>query len=231
MNTLDPINVLFQAHEVRFVQIDGKPHVVGKDACEVLGLKNHNDAMRDLPERWKMEVEVCGVAKDDPTSRARKTQRMVVLTISAVLELVLKSRKPEAVAFKVWLLEEVLPQLLKYGYYVTGSTAADRCSRLWWLYKEERAREIADAQTRLTERALMTVSQFRELHEIAGRDILSFSRIAAQVRLERQELEQRVRVFTHRGMRSAYSLDTLLEAKRRLQPQLPFDATLTGGAK
>lgn len=147
-------------------------------------------------------------------------RKMVIISPAGAMYLAFRSRKPEAQSFVNWLLEDVLPEIAKYGVYVAGADPAEKCTLLWHRWRHERAREIAAANTELEERGLKTISLFCDLKEIELRDVLSFARHASQCALELGE--QRTRIYTRRGMRRAYSDAVLCAALARLQPQLPW---------
>ena len=93
---------------IRVVDRDGEPWFVAKDVCNVLGLTRMQDSVRYLDED---ETGECLVG----TSSGN--QRMTVVSEPGLYSLILKSRKPEAKAFKRWVTHEVLPQIRKTGQY------------------------------------------------------------------------------------------------------------------
>jgi hypothetical protein len=123
-------------------------------------------------------------------------------------------------SFVLWLLEDVLPQIAKYGVYAAGSDPGERCTLLYHRWKLERAKEITTANAELAERGLVTIALFAELNQVELRDVLSFARLAAQEAIGAGE--SRTRVYTRAGMRRAYSDAVLRNALSRLQPQLPW---------
>ena len=105
---------------VRNVVIKGEPWFVAKDVCDVLGLKNSRDTMSSLDEDEK------GVAiSDTPGGK----QSVAIINESGLYSLILKSRKPEAKAFKKWVTSEVLPSIRKYGYYISPGSELSRKER------------------------------------------------------------------------------------------------------
>ena len=117
-----PLAFDFQGRNVRTVHIHGQPWFVGKDVCDVLGIKNTKDALGSLTK---------GVGSDDPLldedERLVETvetfggpQKMVCVNESGLYALIFKSRKAEARAFRKWVTSEVLPSLRKTGFYDIG---------------------------------------------------------------------------------------------------------------
>ncbi|MCD0419478.1 hypothetical protein LOC51_19865 [Rubrivivax sp. JA1024] len=109
----------FEDHLVRVYKPNGEPWFVGKDVCEVLDIKNHNDALKRLDddERGSCSVAAKGVGNADPLCAVGGEQTMVVVSEAGVFRLIFTSRKPEAERFKRFLAHEVLPALRKHGSY------------------------------------------------------------------------------------------------------------------
>jgi len=94
--------------DVRVVTEEGEPRFVAADVCAVLGLGRQQDSTRHLDEDEKGECLV-----DTPSGR----QMMVVVTEAGLYSLILRSRRPEAKAFRRWITHEVLPQIRRTGAY------------------------------------------------------------------------------------------------------------------
>lgn len=45
----------------------------------------------------------------------------IIITESGLYKLILRSRKPEAIAFQNWITQEVLPTIRKTGGYIKGA--------------------------------------------------------------------------------------------------------------
>lgn len=89
----------------------GEPLFVAKDVCDALLLGRHQDSTRYLDDD---EKRVCLV--DTPSGQ----QNMVAVTEAGLYTLILRSRKPEAKAFKRWVTHEVLPAIRKDGGYMVA---------------------------------------------------------------------------------------------------------------
>ena len=97
--------------QVRTVEIDGTPWLVGKDVAVALGYKNPRDAITR-----HVDAEDKGVVKHDTTSGE---QEMLIINEPGLYSLILSSKMPKAKAFKRWVTGEVLPALRKNGVYET----------------------------------------------------------------------------------------------------------------
>ena len=95
---------------LRGIEINGEPWLVGKDLAEVLGYKNARDALSK-----HVDEEDKGVAKCDTLGGS---QVMTVINESGFYSLVLSSKLPSAKKFKRWVTSEVLPQIRQTGGYI-----------------------------------------------------------------------------------------------------------------
>ena len=94
---------------IRTVILDGEPWFVAKDVCDILGTTNPTMAMDGLEpfERTKFNLGRQGEAN--------------IISESGFYTLVLRSRKPIAKPFRIWVTSEVLPAIRKTGKYIAPS--------------------------------------------------------------------------------------------------------------
>lgn len=95
--------------QVRTVEIDGEPWLVGKDVAAALGYERPTDVARK-----HVDEEDRGVAKIETPSGV---QEMTVINESGLYSLVLSSKLPGAKKFRRWVTAEVLPSIRKTGGY------------------------------------------------------------------------------------------------------------------
>lgn len=95
--------------QLRTVEINGTPWLVGKDVAIALGYKNPQRAIRD-----HVDTEDQGVTK---TVTPSGEQEMLIINESGLYSLILSSKMPKAKAFKHWVTSEVLPTIHKTGAY------------------------------------------------------------------------------------------------------------------
>ncbi|MDO5730777.1 MAG: phage antirepressor KilAC domain-containing protein [Corynebacterium sphenisci] len=113
----------------------GEPRWVAADVAKVLGYSTAKDMTRNLDADEKGGQNV-------PTPGG--SQMMTVITESGLYAAVLKSRRPEAVEFRRWVTQEVLPSIRRHGGYLTADTIEealtdpDTIIRLATRLKEER---------------------------------------------------------------------------------------------
>lgn len=99
----------FGAHSVRVVVRDGEPWFVASDVAKALEFRDASNAARMLSEHQKGTHSV---------STVQGNQQLTVVSEGGLYRMVLRSRKPSAVAFSDWVTDEVLPAIRKTGVYV-----------------------------------------------------------------------------------------------------------------
>lgn len=93
--------------EIRTVTINSEPWFVAKDVCDILGIANPTDALNkglEDFERTRFNLGRQGEAN--------------IISESGFYTLVLRSRKPIAKPFRLWVTQEVLPQIRQTGGYI-----------------------------------------------------------------------------------------------------------------
>lgn len=100
--------------EIRTVTIDNEPWFVGKDAAEILGYTDTNQAIRNhVDDEDKLTRQFNGSGQN---------RDMTVINESGVYALVFSSKLPKAKEFKRWVTSEVIPSIRKHGAYMTPET-------------------------------------------------------------------------------------------------------------
>lgn len=126
--------------KVRVVERDGQPWFVAKDVCECLELTDVSKtiSLLDDDEKGTNSIRTPG-----------GEQQMLVVSEPGLYSLILRSRKPEAKAFKRWVTHDVIPSIRKRGLYATPQTVEamladpDTAIKLLTSLKEERAKSAA----------------------------------------------------------------------------------------
>lgn len=103
--------------EIRTLEINGEPWLVGKDVATALGYSNTKKALIDhVDAEDKQQGD--GVTIRDPMGRI---QRPTIINESGLYSLILSSKLPSAKKFKRWVTSEVLPAIRKTGMYTMPS--------------------------------------------------------------------------------------------------------------
>jgi anti-repressor protein len=99
----------FNTTQVRtLIGPDGEPRFVLIDVCRALGITN----TRNVSTR--LDADMKGVHRVDTPGGA---QEVTTITEAGLYEVVLRSDKPDAKAFRRWVTSEVLPSIRKTGAY------------------------------------------------------------------------------------------------------------------
>ena len=87
---------------------NGDPWFVAKDVCDALKIANSRQVVQSLDDDEKDMYNVY-----TPGGK----QDMHIISEAGLYSVILRSRKPEAKAFKQWIMHEVLPSIRKTGKY------------------------------------------------------------------------------------------------------------------
>lgn len=115
MDLINPQSAVFQFNEtaVRIHQDENNdPWFVAKDIGDVLELQNIRASVALLDDDEKSVNTIYTPSGE---------QEMVIINESGLYSLILRSRKPEAKAFKKWVTSEVLPAIRKQGGYIAST--------------------------------------------------------------------------------------------------------------
>ena len=118
---MNEIVKFYKDHQVRIVERDGEPWFVAKDVCEVLGIREAHRSLTSLDD----DEKGCHIM----TTLGGK-QEMAVVSEAGLYSLVLRSRKPEAKAFKRWVTHEVLPSIRKTGAYISPNLGIEALGKI-----------------------------------------------------------------------------------------------------
>lgn len=106
---------------IRALEIDGEPWMVGKDVAIILGYTDAKHAILDhvdVEDRVNTKTQ----GRNDPEFGQRGTW---LINESGLYSLILSSKLPGAKKFKRWVTHEVLPAIRKTGGYIPADGADD----------------------------------------------------------------------------------------------------------
>lgn len=99
--------------EIRVIEINNEPWMVGKDIADCLGYNEpHKAIARHIEEEDRMK---------HPIHTNGGIQESWIINESGLYSLILSSELPNAKKFKRWVTGEVLPTIRKHGAYVTDN--------------------------------------------------------------------------------------------------------------
>ncbi|EJQ77839.1 phage repressor protein/antirepressor Ant [Bacillus toyonensis] len=128
---------------------------LAKDVCDILELNDTNKALLALDDDEKSKHEQYSGSGRKP----------MIINESGLYSLILRSRKPQAKAFKKWVTSEVLPSIRKHGAYMTDQaleqavTNPDFMIGLLTNLKEEKAKRVEAERTLLQQQPLVTFAE------------------------------------------------------------------------
>lgn len=162
----------FDNNTIRVIERDGDPWWVAKDVCDVLGLGTTAKAVEglDSDEKGVSIVHTLG-----------GNQSMTIINEPGLYSLILRSRKPEAKAFKRWITHEVIPAIRKHGGYLTETKLEDILLspeagiKMLEAIKQEREAKIKAQQLNLVNRPKVRFADLsmKKLGEILPSDFAS----------------------------------------------------------
>lgn len=96
---------------VRCIEKEGEPWWVLKDVCKILGMDGTgtNKVVERLDEDERNNIPI--------TDKLGRTQMVNVINESGLYNVVIRSNKPNAKAFRKWITSEVIPSIRKTGGY------------------------------------------------------------------------------------------------------------------
>lgn len=100
---------------IRAVERGGQPWFIAKDVCDCLELGNTTEALRGLDDDEKFTL-----SNPEGNPRAGIPLELNIISEPGLYSLILRSRKPEAKAFKRWITHEVIPAIRRTGGYMAA---------------------------------------------------------------------------------------------------------------
>lgn len=108
----------FENQRVDIIFVNGEPHFIGKQVCDILGYSNSRDALvLHVDEEDKRVIQ-----KSEITTLEIPNRGLILINESGLYSLILSSKLPKAKEFKRWVTSEVLPSIRKIGKYEKPET-------------------------------------------------------------------------------------------------------------
>ncbi len=188
--------------EIRTVEVNGEPWLVGKDVAQALGYSNPRKALDDhVDQEDKMQGD--GVTIRDPMGRE---QHPTIINESGLYSLVLSSKLPGAKKFRRWVTAEVLPSIKKHGAYLSDAaiervlTDPDTIIRLATDLKHEREQRRAlearnETLTMENEAQRQVIADFQPIQQyvdqiLASARTMTITQIAADYDMSARKLNR-----------------------------------------
>lgn len=179
---MNEINI-FQSPEfgqIRTVEVDGEPWLVGKDVARALGYSNPQKAIRDHVDEDDRTVNDSFTVNGTPIS---------LINESGLYSLVLSSKLEGAKKFRRWVTSEVLPSIRKKGSYAIPQ---DYPSALRALAAAEEQRLALAAENERQKQQLADFEPIRQYVDtiLESKGALAITQIAADYDISARRLNQ-----------------------------------------
>ena len=96
--------------KISVIEIDNQLWWVLKDVCVLLGLSSPHKVADRLDENERNQIPLI-----DGVGRKQNT---AIINESGLYDVILRSDKPKAKAFRRWVTAEVLPSIRRHGAYI-----------------------------------------------------------------------------------------------------------------
>ena len=100
---------------IRAVERGGQSWFIAKDVCDCLEIGNTTESLRGLDDDEKFTL-----SNPEGNPRAGIPLELNIISEPGLYSLILRSRKPEAKAFKRWITHEVIPAIRRTGGYMAA---------------------------------------------------------------------------------------------------------------
>ena len=171
--------------EIRTVEVNGEPWLVGKDVARALGYANPRKALDDHVD-LEDKLQGDGVTIRDSMGRE---QHPTLINESGLYSLVLSSKLPGAKKFRRWVTSEVLPSIRKTGGY---NLPKDYPSALRALADAEEQRMALAAEN---ERQRQVIAEFKPMRQyldtiLSSEGTMATTQIAADYDISAKQLNK-----------------------------------------
>lgn len=180
--------------EIRTVEVDGEPWLVGKDVARALGYGEGKSLANAVANH--VDTEDRGVTE---MMTPGGNQNMTIINESGVYSLVLGSKLPTAKKFKRWVTSEVIPSIRKSGMYLLPKDYPSALRALADSEEQRMALEASNATLAAeNERQAQVIAEFEPIRQyvdiiLESPDALATSQIAADYGMSAQQLNKILR--------------------------------------
>ena len=167
MELINKIDETFKINdkEIRILGSYNEPLFVAKDICDVLGLSNITEALKNIPQKWKKIENLTSVSLKSDILYQEQGRNMILLRESAVYKLIMRSNKPIAQKFQEVVCEDILPNLRKKGEYKIQSII-DKNNKL-----EEDKLRLENDKIKKDEELIKKNKEIKQLHTLVKKKV------------------------------------------------------------
>jgi prophage antirepressor-like protein len=176
------MNLTFNEQTVRVLGTIEEPLFVLKDICDILGLSNPSETIKNVDSDFHLSVELRG-------GKSSGVQQTLAVKEPGLYQVIMRCRKPIAKPFQRWVCSEVLPSLRKKGEYRMNEEYQLKLKEL----EEEKLRIEKELQEKEEEKLQIKNELEDKEHEIEKQS----NRIKL---LEKKNIKRSVRTETGRNV-------------------------------
>lgn len=171
--------------EIRVIEIDGEPWMVGKDIAIDLGYADPKSAVSDHVDEEDRRI----IQKGQITSLDLPNRGMTFINESGLYSLVLSSKLPGAKKFRRWVTAEVLPSIRKTGGY---NIPKDYPSALRALADAEEKRLALEAENAVQRQAIADFQPIKQYVDtiLSSTRTMTTTQIAADYDMTARQLNR-----------------------------------------
>jgi len=114
VNQIDE-TITFEKNNIRVIGSYNEPWFVAKDICDILGLTNITEFVKNIPDKCKNIISMKN------NSSQEQGRNMIVVNESGLYRLIARSNKPIAQKFQDAIFDDILPSLRLKGQYTIQS--------------------------------------------------------------------------------------------------------------
>ena len=208
--------------QIRTVEIEGEPWLVGKDVAEALGYTNPRKALADHVDEEDKGVTKCYTPGGE--------QEMTIINESGLYSLVLSSKLPGAKRFRRWVTSEVLPTLRRQGTYtMQAPKSAMELLRLQSKAMFELDERVNALEDKLENQMTIDHGQQRQLQRAVGDRVMERVATVIPARMVRErkpyffkaiyhDLKNRFGVPSYRDIRPADYMSAMAYIEAWVEP-------------
>ena len=138
----------FEEHDVTVIMFQGEPYFRAVDVTRALGYTDSAQALRknvqNIYVKTRSEMsetgpgatsadlsagQIAGNPITSPRTKVKSFKQPLYISEPGIYELIWHSKEVEALRFRQWILEEVLPEIRKTGKYVKNAQVSLMCER------------------------------------------------------------------------------------------------------
>ena len=219
--------------EIRTVEVNGEPWLVGKDVATALGYSDTKSALSDHVDTEDKQILQRGqIATFEIPNRG-----LTIINESGLYSLVLSSKLPDAKKFRRWITSEVLPSIRKNGGYLSGqeSMTPEELMAQALIYADKKIKEYDLRISALTVQNQIMKPKAEYFDELVDRNLLTnFRETAKQLDVKEKRfisflLERKYLYRDKRGKLMPYAEknDGLFEIKECVNEKTKWSGTQT----